>query len=98
MQNFFKGVIITFILEILQGITSFFISVYRRQIFTLFRGLTFVGMGILCILLLAFLSTARPPAPVTVVLIIFTYVIFKWLRKANQILSFELEMMKSGEK
>ena len=100
MQNFFKGVFITIIAEAISSFldetTKFLVSAYRRQLFLFFRGVIFVMMGVLGISFLAFLLV-RPPMPVVIIFVIIAYVIFKWLQKANQLLSLELKRMNGYE-
>ena len=97
MQDFFKGVLVAFIAEILLEVTSFFVFTYKRQVLLFFRGLTSVMMGILVLLLFLLFSIGRPPIPAIVVLVIIVFVVFKCLQKANQVISLELEKMKSGK-
>ena len=96
MQNFFKGIIITFITEILIEITSFFVSVYRRQVLLLFKGLAFVIMIILGGLFCLLFGT-NAPMPVIVIYAIIAYIAFKWLVKAQKIISLELEKNEKNE-
>ena len=97
MRSFFKGVIITFVVSILNEITSFFISAYRQQFLLFLKWLTVVMMLIVVGVFMISIIATIPPMPVIVILTIISYIIFKWLRKANQILSLELEKMKRNK-
>ena len=102
-MNFFRGVLIVFITSIVWEITSFFASVYKRQILLLFRGITFIMMGMLGIVMFllvlevpTILFGRNGPGPLGLVFFIIGYVLFKWLRKAEQLLSLELKNMKNA--